>query len=164
MSKLRKLSRKLKLNYVSSAIQVHDKRRELAFDMIRERVSTDKEFAADVLHAAGDTIPKDIREIAEKTISAIRTVSLTSEEELKCNDDLEKAMLLYTKSGLASTIIDDGELDGHGYTINHTDKLKSTGCSDEGCICVDVPKEELLKTLEASSAHQTEMLKASGLL
>jgi len=94
MSKLRKLSRKLKLNYVSSAIQVHDKRRELAFDMIRERVSTDKEFAADVLHAAGDTIPKDIREIAEKTISAIRTVSLTSEEELKCNDDLETDLLI----------------------------------------------------------------------
>ncbi len=35
---------------------------------------------------------------------------------------------------------------------------------DGGCECVDVPKEELLKTLEKLSEQQTERLKKAGLI
>jgi len=158
MSKLKSLGRKLKLNSVNSAIMVHDKRRELAFNMIRERVATDKEFATDVLHAAGDTIPKDIKEIAEKTV--MQDDILKNQEAIKSYVAEKRKQL----DGFAS-IIDDGEPDGHGYVINHADELKALGCkTNEGCSPVDVPKEELLKTLEIASENQAKRLKAGGLL
>ena len=157
MSKLRKLSRKLKLNSVNSAILVHDKRKELAFDLIRTRVATDRQFADDVLHAAGDTLPKDIREIAEKTVM---------QDDIIKNQEAIKSYVAEKRKQLDgfTTIIDDGESDGHGYTINHTDKLKALQVkTNEGCSVVDVPQEELLKALEVSSANQTERLTQAGL-
>jgi len=72
MSKLKNLSRKLNINRVSSAISVHDKRKELAFDMIRERAGYDKEFAVDLLTAVGKNLPKDILEIANKTVTDVK--------------------------------------------------------------------------------------------
>ena len=122
MSKLKRLNRKLKLDRVNSSIMVHDKRKELALNMVKERAEHDREFAADLIKAVGDNLPTDIREIAEKTV-------------------------------------------GRGYTIVHSDKLKSLTCkTSEGCACVDVPKEDLLKALEVSSERQTENLKKAGLL
>ena len=70
MSKLKSLGRKLDPKRVEFAIQVHDKRKQLAHDMIKTRLETDKEFAADIIRAVGDNLPKDIREQAEKLLKS----------------------------------------------------------------------------------------------
>lgn len=69
MSTLKRLARKLNPTKVEFAIRVHDKRKELAHDLIRERAKTDTEFAKDIIAAVGENLPKDIHEIASKTIS-----------------------------------------------------------------------------------------------
>jgi hypothetical protein len=60
-------------------------------------------------------------------------------------------------------IIDDGDCDDHGYFIP---KQPCVGkCPSEGGVeFVDVPNEELLKILEASSEHQRQQLQAANLI
>lgn len=67
MSKLRKLGRKLKHNNVDTAIKTYDVKHELALNFVRDRIDRDKEFAADILKV-GDSVPQDIRELAEKAL------------------------------------------------------------------------------------------------
>ena len=88
MSKLKSLGRKLKPNRVDYAIKVHDKRRELAHNLIRERAAKDKEFAQDIINAVGDGLPSDIREIADKTIAGVSEVSDEKLQEVL--DDVSK--------------------------------------------------------------------------
>ena len=88
MSKLKRLSRKLKLNSVNSAILVHDKRKELAMNMIKERATYDKEFCDDLIKAVGDNLPADIKNIAEQTIN-----KCCSNEGCTCAVDVTKTEL-----------------------------------------------------------------------
>jgi len=70
MSKLKSMARKLNPYRVDIAIRTHDKKKELALAMVKERAESDKEFAADLIKAVGENLPSDIREVAEKTINS----------------------------------------------------------------------------------------------
>ena len=68
MSKLKRWGRKLNPERVAIAIQTYDTKHELALNFVRDRIEVDKEFAADILKV-GNSVPQDIRELAEKAIN-----------------------------------------------------------------------------------------------
>lgn len=52
------------------AKEVEQKRIELARQVVLERAKKDAEFAADVLKAVGDNLPKEIKEACEESIKS----------------------------------------------------------------------------------------------
>ena len=68
MSKLRSFARKLDPYRVAFAKQVEQERLKLARQAVMERAKKDAEFAADVLKAVGDALPKEIKEACEESV------------------------------------------------------------------------------------------------
>lgn len=69
MSKLRSMSRKLKLDKVLFAERAQYERIQLARQIVKERCEKEAEFAKDVLKAVGKNLPQEIKEVCEKTIA-----------------------------------------------------------------------------------------------
>ncbi len=88
MSSLRSFRRKLDPYRVAMAKEVEQKRIELARQVVLERAKKDAEFAADVLKAVGENLPKEIKEACEETIKnqpivgGDETYKLTKEVQL----------------------------------------------------------------------------------
>ena len=68
MSKLKSFSRKLNPQKVWFANQVAEERLKVARQVVLERAQKDAEFAADVLKAVGENLPKEIKEACEKSV------------------------------------------------------------------------------------------------
>lgn len=69
MSTLGRFRKKLKLDKVWMAEQVAYERVALARQVVKERCEKDAEFAKDVLKAVGESLPQEIKEVAEATIA-----------------------------------------------------------------------------------------------
>ncbi len=163
MGNLKSSRRKLDPNRVQFAIQVEQKKLELAKEFVKERVTKDAEFARDVLKAIGDLLPEDIKKLAQETVL---------NEDVKKNQEAIKGYVSSKRdqlesAGLTPCIIDDGDATEHGYVLDKSKGIPD-GCKpfidDGGCSTVEVSNAELLKALKVSSERQTERLKAAGLL
>jgi hypothetical protein len=69
MGNLRSTKRKLSERHVWLAQETERQKILLARKMVEERCKKDAEFAADVLKAVGENLPKEISEAAEKTVA-----------------------------------------------------------------------------------------------
>lgn len=88
MSKLRSFKRHLNPSKVWLANQVAEEKIKIARQVVLERAKKDAEFAADVLKAVGENLPKEIKEACEETIKnqpivgGDETYKLTKEVQL----------------------------------------------------------------------------------
>lgn len=88
MSTLRSFRRKLDPYRVAIAKDMEQKRLVLARQVVLERAKKDAEFAADVLKAVGENLPKEIKEACEETlknqpiVGGDETYKLTKEVQL----------------------------------------------------------------------------------
>ena len=69
MGNSRSAKRNLSARHVWIAQETQKQKIALAKKMVEERCKKDAEFAADVLKAVGENLPKEIREAAEATIA-----------------------------------------------------------------------------------------------
>ena len=68
MSKLRSFQRHLNPSKVWLAKQVAEEKIKIARQVVMDRAKTDASFAADVLKAVGDALPKEIKEACEESV------------------------------------------------------------------------------------------------
>ena len=81
MSALTSFKRRLKPNKVYLAQKVAEKKIEFARNVVLDRAKRDAEFAADVLKAVGDGLPKEVKEACEKSVSDAKTKALVEKWE-----------------------------------------------------------------------------------
>ncbi len=96
MGGLRSMKRKLQLDKVQLAEQVQYERVQMARQVVKERCEKDVEFAKDVLKAVGENLPKEIKEVCEKTITSGPTSETPPQEEkkeFKLPQDLKEKIL-----------------------------------------------------------------------
>lgn len=74
MSSLRSLRRNLNPKKVWLAKQVAEEKIKIARQVVAEQAKKDAQFAADVLKAVGDSLPKEIKEACEESIKAHETI------------------------------------------------------------------------------------------
>jgi hypothetical protein len=80
MSNLRSFQRHLKPDKVWFANQVSEKKLKVARQVILDRAKKDAEFAADVLKAVGDALPKEIKEACEISVANFKNPDVMSNE------------------------------------------------------------------------------------
>ena len=83
MSALTSFKRRLKPNKVYLAEKTAEKKIEFAKQIVLERASRDAEFAADVLKAVGADLPKEFKDVCQKSISDSQSKALV-EKWNKC--------------------------------------------------------------------------------
>jgi len=71
MSKLRSFKRHLNPSKVWLANQVAEEKIKIARQVVLERAQKDAAFAADVLKAVGDALPKEIKEACEASVARV---------------------------------------------------------------------------------------------
>jgi hypothetical protein len=71
MSKLSSFRRHLKPEKVWLANQVAEEKIKIARQVVLERAKKDAEFAADVLKAVGENLPKEIKEACEASVARV---------------------------------------------------------------------------------------------
>lgn len=71
MSSLRSFKRHLNPSKVWLAQQVAEEKIKIARQVVLERAQKDAAFAADVLKAVGDALPKEIKEACEKSVAGV---------------------------------------------------------------------------------------------
>ena len=74
MSNSRSLRRKLDPKKVWLAQQVAEEKIKIARQVVIERAKKDAAFAAEVLKAVGDNLPKEIREACEESVKAYKPI------------------------------------------------------------------------------------------
>jgi|FAXJ01.1.fsa_nt_gi hypothetical protein len=122
MSNLRSFQRHLKPEQVHLANQVSTEKLKIARQVVLDRVKKDAEFAADVLKAVGDSLPKEIKEACEKSVKnrlnpedTIHGKKITREEALSgldliVGDDLTPTMVPVQTDGGGKTLVHETEL------------------------------------------------------
>jgi hypothetical protein len=81
MSKLRSFKRHLNPSKVWLANQVAEEKIKIARQVVLERAKKDAEFAADVLKAVGENLPKEIKEACEESVKEHINQKLMKETE-----------------------------------------------------------------------------------
>lgn len=76
MGNLRSVKRNLSKRHVWLAEETQRQKIELAKKFVEERCKKDAEFAADVIKAVGENLPKEIKEVAEATIAASKEMGV----------------------------------------------------------------------------------------
>lgn len=102
MSKLRSFKRHLDPKKVWLANQVAEEKIKIARQVVLERAKKDAEFAADVLKAVGDALPKEIREACEESVKQKDIKDLLM-------DETKGLVAKWDKSGLLEGIKSDVE-------------------------------------------------------
>lgn len=125
MSKLRSLQRGLDPFRVALAKQVEQDRIKIARQVVLERAKKDAEFAADVLKAVGENLPKEIREAAEATIAEKKA---KAEADLITGGDLTHTMVPVQTDGGGEILVHETELpdyprDGDEPPLDITEKM-----------------------------------------
>jgi hypothetical protein len=80
MSKLRSFKRHLNPQKVWLANQVAEEKIKIARQVVLERAKKDAAFAADVLKAVGDALPKEIKEACEASVAAPKVTTIMVDE------------------------------------------------------------------------------------
>ena len=80
MSKLRSFKRHLNPSKVWLANQVAEEKIKIARQVVLERAQKDAAFAADVLKAVGENLPKEIREACEASVAASKVTTIKVDE------------------------------------------------------------------------------------
>lgn len=80
MSNLRSFQRHLNPQKVWFANQVSEEKLKIARQVVMERAKKDAAFAADVLKAVGDALPKEIKEACEASVAAPKVTTVKVDE------------------------------------------------------------------------------------
>ena len=120
MSKLRSFQRHLNPSKVWLANQVAEEKIKIARQVVLERAKKDAAFAADVLKAVGDGLPKEIKEACEESVKAHPVVVENPEakvvaEAMKCCGgcgcgDLTNNMVVVQTDGGGEILVSETEL------------------------------------------------------
>src|ERR1039458_6098846 len=122
MSNLRSFQRHLKPDKVWFSNQVAEEKLKIARQVILDTAKNDAVFAADVLKAVGDALPKEIKEACEKSVKnslnpedTIHGKKITREEALSGLDlivagDLTPTMVPVQTDGGGKTLVHETEL------------------------------------------------------
>ncbi len=115
MSKLSGFRRKLDPKKVWLANQVAEEKIKIARQVVIEQAKKDAQFAADVLKAVGENLPKEIKEACEASVKE-KTLTETMTEDAKTNPAVKR--LMEETKGLVAKWDKTGLLDGIKDDIN----------------------------------------------
>ncbi|MCX6654467.1 MAG: hypothetical protein NTY03_05015 [Candidatus Bathyarchaeota archaeon] len=131
MSKLRSFKRHLNPSKVWLAQQVAEEKIKIARQVVLERAQKDAAFAADVLKAVGDALPKEIKEACEESVRN-QSVMVVENPEAKVVAEavvhLDDGMVVVQSDGGGPLIVHETQLpdyptDGPNSAIDFPEKL-----------------------------------------
>jgi hypothetical protein len=134
MSKTRSFKRHLNPQKVWLANQVAEEKIKIARQVVLERAKKDAAFAADVLKAVGENLPKEIKEACEASVATSKVTKVKIDESGLSQETLpEKCDQIDKEMGL--------------------DEPKTKCCG--GCGCGNLPEDPLL-TMKAPENNYPE--------
>lgn len=146
MSKLHGFKKRLKPTKVWLAKQVAVEKVKIARQVVLERAKADAAFAADVLKAVGDNLPKEIRAACEESVKTAKTKQLVEKWEKtelldgKTSTDCNAAILIESQAkeiivggDTTSELTEVVQMDGGGEML----VKPSDECCDGHCGCAD---------------------------
>lgn len=103
MSSLSSFKRKLDPKKVWLAKQVAEEKVKIARQVVAEQAKKDAQFAADVLKAVGDSLPKEIKEACEESVKA----DAQEKAKQRLMEETKGLVAKWDKTGLLDGIKDD---------------------------------------------------------
>lgn len=103
MSKLRSFQRHLNPSKVCLAKQVAEEKIKIARQVVLDHAKKDAQFAADVLKAVGENLPKEIKEACEESVKQKEIKDLQMDETKRLVAKWEKTGLLDKLSDTCNT-------------------------------------------------------------